>query len=171
MNQPLFHRTALVAFVFPALLFFAGRTTATEISGTYTSTVTITDNSELVGDVNCVAVAGPCIAFGASDIKLRLNGFTISGSSTDCKSSTASQDGIDVVGLHDVAILGPGLVQKFAVFGIALENATKVRVEGVTATDNCFSGIFLFKTADSDIEKNVSVRNSLGSQGNPCGGT
>lgn len=171
MNQPLFHRTALVAFVFSALLSFAGRAPATEISGTYTSTVTITDNSELVGDVNCAAVAGPCIAFGASDIKLRLNGFTITGSSTDCKSPMASQDGIDVVGLHDVAILGPGLVQKFAVFGVALENATKVRVEGVTATDNCFSGIFLFKTADSDIEKNVSVRNSLGSQGNPCGGT
>lgn len=171
MSKILCSRITLSVFLVFALLVYGARAQATDISGTISTTLTIYNDSELVGDVNCVAVAGPCIAFGASDIKLRLNGFTITGSSTDCKSSMASQDGIDVVGLHDVAILGPGLVQKFAVFGIALENATKVRVEGVTATDNCFSGIFLFKTADSDIEKNVSVRNSLGSQGNPCGGT
>jgi parallel beta-helix repeat protein len=143
-----------------------------QISGTISSTLTIVEDSELVGDVNCTAVAGPCIAFGASGIKLRLNGFTITGSSTDCKSATASKDGIDVSGgLHNVAILGPGVVQRFAVFGIALLNVTKVRIEGVTATDNCFSGIFLLNTTDSDIEKNIAVRNSLGSKNNPCGGT
>jgi nitrous oxidase accessory protein NosD len=81
------------------------------------------------------------------------------------------EDGIDVVGQHDVAILGPGLVQKFASVGIFLGTASKVRVKGITASDNCFSGILLIGTADSDIEKNVSVRNSIGSQGLPCGGT
>ena len=172
MNQSLFPRIAFAALALSALLLCAGRASSTEISGTISTTLTIMEDSELTGDVNCMVVTGPCIAFAASGIKLRLNGFTISGSSTDCKSSTASQDGIDVSGgLHDVAILGPGLVQRFAVFGIALENVTKVKVEGVTATDNCFSGIFLFNTADSDIEKNVCVRNSLGSKGNPCGGT
>ena len=171
MNQSLFHHTAFLASIFSAGVLFAGRTSAEEISGLISATHTIMGDSELTGDVNCMVPTGPCIAFGASGIKLRLNGFAITGSSTDCKSSTASQDGIDVVGLHDVAILGPGLVQRFAVFGIALENATRVRVEGVTATDNCFSGIFLFGTTDSDIERNVSVRNSIASSGNPCGGT
>jgi hypothetical protein len=138
--------------------------------GTISTTMIISDDSELVGDVTCTVTNAPCIAFGASGIKLRLNGFSITGSATDCTASPAT-DGIDAVGQHDVAILGPGLVQKFAVFGIALIRATKVRVEGVTTTDNCFSGIILIATTDSDIERNLSVRNSMHSGGNPCGGT
>ena len=172
MNKSFSNRIMIVFLVGPALLLGAARTPAMEISGERSTTLTITDDSELVGDVDCKAVKGPCIAFGASGIKLRLNGFAITGSSTDCKSSSASQDGIDVSGgLHDVAILGPGLVQRFGVFGIALRNVSKVKIEGVTATDNCFSGIFLFNTTDSDIERNLSVRNSIASKGNPCGGT
>ena len=162
--------TLFVLSVF-SLLVFPARLQATEISGTISSTLTITENSELVGDVTCMVVGAPCISFGSSGIKLRLNGFTITGSATDCTAATASTFGIVVTGQHNVAILGPGLVQKFAVFGVALNGANKVRVEGLTASDNCFSGIFLAGTTDSDIEKNVSVRNSIASKGNPCGGT
>jgi hypothetical protein len=154
-----------------ALLVFATRSQATDISGTISTTLTISENSELAGDVTCTVVGAPCIAFGASGITLRLNGFTITGSPTDCTATTASTNGIVVSGQHDITILGPGLVQKFAVFGIALAGARKVKVKGVTTSDNCFSGIFLAGTTDSDIEKNVSIRNSLGSLGNPCGGT
>jgi parallel beta-helix repeat protein len=155
-----------------ALFVFAQGTQATDLSGTYSTPQTITDDSRLTGDVTCLVPAGqPCITIGVSHIKLRLNGFTITGSPTDCKAPTASTYGIVVAGQHDVVILGPGLVQKFAVFGIALSGASKVTIEEVTASDNCFSGIFLSGTTDSDIERNVSVRNSLASHGNPCGGT
>ncbi len=152
----------------------ARRAQATDISGTVSTTLTIYEDSELVGDVTCMVAGAPCIAFGAPGIKLRLNGFTITDGahpSSTCVSSSFTEDGIQVNGQHDVAILGPGLVHKFAGLGISLLGSTKVRIEGVTASDNCFSGIFLFGTTDSDIEKNVSVRNSIGSKGNPCGGT
>jgi hypothetical protein len=144
---------------------------AAEISGTYSTTLTIYDDSELVGDVKCMVSGNPCIQFGASDIKLRLNGYSITEEITGCTSGTSSQDGIDVAGVHDVAIVGPGLVQKFGGFGIGVFGASKVKVEEVTASDNCFSGIILVASMDSDIERNVFVRNSSGSEGAPCGGT
>src|SRR5579864_6992910 len=143
----------------------------TDISGTVSSTLTIYGDAKLVGDVTCNVAGAPCIAFGAAGIKLRLNGFTITDGanpSSICASSSFNEDGIQVNAQHDVAILGPGLVHKFAGLGISLLGSTRVRVEGVTASDNCFSGIFLFGTTDSDIERNVSVRNSIGSKGNPC---
>jgi hypothetical protein len=174
MSQILSIRIRLSLLSVFALLVCGARAQATDISGTISTTLTIYDDSELVGDVTCMVAGAPCIAFGAPGIKLRLNGFTITdgaNTSSNCASSSFSEDGIQVSGQHDVAILGPGLVHKFAGLGISLLGSTKVRVEGVTTSDNCFSGIFLFGTTDSDIEKNVSVRNSIGSQGNPCGGT
>jgi hypothetical protein len=154
-----------------ALFVCGARVQATEISGTYSTTLTIYDDSELVGDVKCMVSGNPCIQFGASDIKLRLNGYSITEEITGCTSGTSSQDGIDVAGVHDVAIVGPGLVQKFGGFGIGVFGASKVKVEEVTASDNCFSGIILVGSMDSDIERNVFVRNSSGSEGAPCGGT
>jgi hypothetical protein len=174
MSQILSIRIKLSVLSVFALLVCGARAQATDISGTISTTLTIFEDSELAGDVTCMVAGAPCIAFGAPGIKLRLNGFTITDGanpSSNCASSSFSEDGIQVNGQHDVAILGPGLVHKFAGLGISLLGSTKVRVEGVTTSDNCFSGIFLFGTTDSDIEKNVSVRNSIGSQGNPCGGT
>ena len=151
---------------------------ATEISGTISTTFTIFDDSELVGDVTCLVADAPCIQFGASDITLKLNGFTMTGRAdpparciSTANFSSFLEDGIDVVGWHGVAILGPGHVHKFARLGIFLSGATKAKVRGVTASDNCFSGILLDVTSDSDIEKNVSVRNAIGSNGFACGGT
>ena len=162
-----------ILFVLSVFTFFAFATPAEaiQISGTISSTLTITDNSELVGDVTCTVAGAPCITFGAPGIKLRLNGFTITGTSAGCTPATSSDDGIDVIGLSDVAILGPGLVQAFGGFGIFLFGDSKVRVERVTISDSCFSGIFLGDTTDSDVEKNTSVRNSKGSENGPCGGT
>jgi hypothetical protein len=170
MNQILSNR--ITRCVFSALALFAcgARAQATDISGTISTTVTIFEDSELVGDVTCMVAGAPCIAFGASGIKLRLNGFAVTENTPGCTRGTSSQDGIDIVGLHDVAILGPGLVQKFGGFGIFVQGA-KIKVAGITASDNCFSGIILVGTTDSDIERNVSVRNSIGSEGAPCGGT
>lgn len=174
MNQILSNRITRCVFSVLALLVCGPRAQATDISGTISTTLTIFEDSELVGDVTCMVAGAPCIAFGAPGIKLRLNGFTITDGanpSSNCASSNFTEDGIQVNAQHDVAILGPGLVHKFAGLGISLLGSTKVKVEGVTASDNCFSGIFLFGTTDSDIEKNVSVRNSIGSKGSPCGGT
>ncbi len=66
--------------LFMGLMVLAvGSVQAMDISGAITTTRTITDQSRLVGNVNCTVVGAPCIKFGASNIKLRLNGFTISG--------------------------------------------------------------------------------------------
>jgi hypothetical protein len=171
MSKTLCSRIALSVFSVFALFVCGARVRATEISGTYSTTLTIYDDSELVGDVKCMVSGNPCIQFGASDIKLRLNGYSITEEITGCTSGTSSQDGIDVAGVHDVAIVGPGLVQKFGGFGIGVFGASKVKVEEVTASDNCFSGIILVGSMDGDIERNVFVRNSSGSEGAPCGGT
>jgi hypothetical protein len=174
MSQILSIRIKLSVLSVFALLVCGARAQATDISGTISTTLTIFEDSELAGDVTCMVAGAPCIAFGAPGIKLRLNGFTITDGanpSSNCASSSFSEDGIQVNGQHDVAILGPGLVHKFAGLGISLLGSTKVRVKGVTTSDDCFSGIFLFGTTDSDIERNVSVRNSIGSKGSPCGGT
>ena len=91
MNQSLFHRIALLALVFSALLLFPpGRTSATEITGRISSTLTIMDDSELVGDVTCMVAGASCISFGSPGIKLRLNGFKITDDanpSNNCASS------------------------------------------------------------------------------------
>jgi Right handed beta helix region len=171
MSKILCSRITLSVFSVFALFVCGAHVQATEISGAYSTTLTIYDDSELVGDVKCNVAGNPCIQFGASDIKLSLNGYSITEEITGCTSGTSSQDGIDVASVHDVAIVGPGLVQKFGGFGIGIFGASKVKVEEVTASDNCFSGIILVGSMDSDIERNVFVRNSSGSEGAPCGGT
>jgi hypothetical protein len=170
--------TRFVCLVAPLILLLvcAASAQGTEISGTISTTLTIFDDSELVGDVTCMVVDAPCVKFGAPDITLALNGFTITGRAnppTNCTSTTvfAPEDGIQVVGQHDVAVLGPGLVQKFRRFGIFLGASTKVQVMHVTSSDNCFSGIQVSGTTDSNIEENISVRNAGGSAGFSCGGT
>lgn len=171
MNKFLWSRIALCALAGCALLFSAERTLATEIKGTITATWTIYDDSKLVGDVTCMVVGGPCIVIGASHIKLNLNGFKIIGTIAGCTPDTSLNDGIDVISLNDVAILGPGAIQSFGGFGIFLLTNNDVKVQGITASDNCFSGIFLGGVTNSDIERNISVRNSMGSEDGPCGGT
>jgi hypothetical protein len=171
MNKFLWSRIALCALAGCALLFSAERTFATEIKGTVTATWTIYDDSKLVGDVTCMVEGGPCIVIGASNIKLNLNGFKIIGTIAGCTPDTSGNDGIDVISVNDVAILGPGAIQGFGGFGIFLASDNNVKVAGVTASDNCFSGIILAGVTNSSIERNLSVRNSIGSEGNPCGGT
>jgi hypothetical protein len=162
--------TLFVLSVFASLVF-AVSTQSTQISGTIDSTLTIVEDSELVGDVSCGVVGGPCIMIAAPHVSLRLNGHTLAGTIAGCTPDTSLDDGIDVKSEQDVAIVGPGLIQGFGGFGIFLKGDTKARVKRVTISDNCFSGIILVATTDSDIERNVSVRNSKGSENSPCGGT
>jgi parallel beta-helix repeat protein len=153
------------------------------LGGTYSMTQTIHENTRLVGNVTCTQIDSPCIAFGASHIKLWLNGFTVAGpavpddsTGAGCSPSSAGPpaDGISIVDQTHAQILGPGMVQKFRRHGIFIFRAegvvTKITVSRVTSHHNCFSGILTNGMSDSVIEGNVSVRNGVNSGGAPCGG-
>jgi hypothetical protein len=110
----------VTAFVF-TLFVFAATGQATDISGTISSTLTISNDSRLVGDVNCsvALLKSPCIVFGANGITLSLQGHTITGPvvdpPTNCSLPTDSTFGvgIEVNGKNDVTIQGPGVIQNF----------------------------------------------------------
>jgi hypothetical protein len=160
-----------VTLLVAALAVSAGTARATEISGTISSTLTILDDSELVGDVTCTVVGAPCISFGAPHLTLELNGFTITGRAdalTPCSVSRPLEIGIDVNLQNHEVIRGPGLVQQFGQFGIRLRQSTRVAVKNVTLADNCWSGIIVAAGSGHELEGNVSVRN--GNPDFPCGG-
>jgi hypothetical protein len=145
---------------------------ATDIGGTISSTMTITEDSQLVDDVTCAVSGAPCIAIGAPNVTLELNGFTITGQADPqiaCSGAgTAAEIGIDVNTQTGVAIRGPGLVKQFRGFGIRLINSTGGTIVDVTTSTTCFSGIFVTGGSDHRIDGNVAVRNGHGT--NPCGG-
>ncbi len=148
-----------------------------QISGTIAATLTIYEDAELTGDVTCEVQGVPCVAFGAPDITLKLNGFTIHGRAEPPSGCVSTQDfnnkvedGISIVGQSDVAVLGPGRVENFARYGVFVMSSSAVTVRRVTATDNCFSGIQVWTVSDSEVDQNVSARNAGGSDAFPCGG-
>jgi hypothetical protein len=177
---------AMIVAAVPAVLIGSGAARGhggdNEICGPIASTLVITENSRLTCDVDCFELDSPCIQFGRSHIKLRLNGFKLTGPAnppdlTNCRTpaSFLPADGIHSTFDH-VTIEGPGLVQKMARHGIALfatapdfvEHAT---VKKLVSHQNCFSGIWLVRVSDSRIDQVVSARNSAASQHFPCGGT
>jgi hypothetical protein len=151
---------------------FAHPAQATDISGTIASTLTLFEDSQLVGDVTCTVTGAPCIAFGASGLTLKLNGFTMTGLAnlqTPCATSGPGEIGIDINTLNEETVLGPGIVQGFRQHGIRLRSATGVTIMRVTANSNCASGIFLtVASSENNLEENISVRN--GSPSAACGG-
>ncbi len=157
-----------------SLVLIAGTASATDIRGTISSTLTIADNSQLVGDVTCSVTGAACITFGAPGIALKLNGFSITGqgdAATGCAGSqVANESGIVVNGLRGAVIQGPGIVQRFRANGIMITGASsRVLVTHVTAATNCLSGIIVQgASSDNDIEANTAVRN--GNTTSPCGG-
>ena len=176
-----------ILFVLSVFTFFAFVTPseATQISGTISSTLTITDDSELVGDVTCnvplsEAGANPCISFGADHITLRLNGHTITGPVTPPTGCSLPSDpnfgvGIAVLDRSDVKIEGPGIIQHFERWGILVglpgHPNSEVTVKKVTAHHNCWSGMQTISTTDSNFEESVFTSDSSGSNGAGCGGT
>ena len=181
MNRFPRNRMAITAFALLALFVCAGRVQATDIpGGNITSTLTITEDSRLVGDVTCTVavVKAPCIVIGASHVKLNLNGFTITGpvdpltelSNCSFPAPGPFGVGVEVVGQTDVKIEGPGIVQKFQRWGIFLLSSTRVTVKHVTANYNCWSGMQTVGVSDSNFEENIWANNAVGSHGAPCGG-
>jgi hypothetical protein len=177
--------TALTMFAVCSMVLFADAriADAEDISGPIVVTKVIFEDSQLVGDVTCATTARPCIDFGASHIKLRLNGFTITGpaepdnpaSPNSCPTvQPANADGIRILRQTHAQILGPGMVEKFRRHGIFIVGttgiSTKTRVKHVTSHHNCFSGLLMNTVSESVIEENVSIRNASNSADSPCGG-
>jgi parallel beta-helix repeat protein len=181
-----FVRFYALAFVPVLLAGYATPAAAEDISGTISMTRMILEDSQLVGDVTCTMTTTPCIQFGAPNITLRLNGFTMTGpanpdDTTTCQAASGPpiSDGIAngvsaATSQAGVQIIGPGMVQKFRRHGILIFGAagisTNVRVTHVTSHHNCFSGLLTNGMTDSVIEEVVSVRNAANSGGAPCGG-
>jgi len=145
------------------------------IAGLITSTLTLTQDSQLSGDVTCQVNGRPCIELAAPGITLRLMGFTIRGPaeppSACAPTNAVPEDGIAVVGQEGVAILGPGGLQTFRRHGIFVNQSSSMIVSQVTSSTNCYSGILLSAVSDSDFTDNVSVGNAIASGVSPCGGT
>jgi hypothetical protein len=157
------------------LMFAPAPVQAQDISGIISTTRTILQNSRLVGDVTCTVTGAPCIAFGASHIDLRLNGFTITGladPSNGCSGTrVANEHGISTNSQTDVEIRGPGVVQRFRATGVFFAGTLLGKVEGVTATTNCMSGIQINPTSSQiTVGANVAVRNGAADVGLQCGG-
>jgi hypothetical protein len=144
------------------------------VSGTISSTLSLTSDAHLAGDVTCTVVGAPCIRIDAPGVAFRLNGFSVTGLADPvlgCSGGqTANETGILVTNQQAIDIRGPGIVRQFRAHGIQITGAsTKVLVRQVTTSTNCLAGIFLTGGAsDNDIEANVSVRN--GNATLPCGG-
>ncbi len=176
--------TCFALTLFAALFLCAGRVQATDITGTINSTVSIFDDSRLVGDVTCAVPltmtgSNPCITFGADHIKLLLNGHTITGPvtpPTGCSLPTDSMYGVGIEAIDrtDVKIEGPGVIQHFERWGVLLgltgHPSSQVTVRKVTVSRNCWSGMQTFSTSDSNFEEDIWVDNAAGSNGAACGG-
>jgi len=163
--------TCFTAFL-GAIFICAGGAHATDIGGTISATMAITENSQLVDDVTCTVTDAPCLDVVASNVTLELNGFSVTGLAdpqTGCQGSGTSgpEQGIRILNQTGVTIHGPGIVQRFRVHGIVINGSTGTTITGVTTSTNCASGILLGGNSNV-LENNVSIRN--GSLGAPCGG-
>ena len=169
-------KTVVWLGAFLGVLFMSvGGVQASDIGGTISTTVIVTEDSQLVDDVTCTVTGAPSIAIAGPNVTLELNGFTMTGQAdaqTACAGGTPtfSENGIDVESQTGggIGIRGPGLIQRFRGPGIFLHNSTGVTVTGVSVSTNCFSGILVGGGSDHQISGNVSMRN--GNPVAPCGG-
>jgi len=155
-----------------ALFMCAGSAYAADISGTVATTLTITENSRLVGDVTCTVSGLPCLDIVASNVTLDLNSFSITGLAdpqTGCAGGGAllTENGIQILNQTGVTILGPGVVQRFRNHGIRINGSTGTHITGVTTATNCYSGIIV-AGASNVLESNISIAN--GNLTSACGG-
>jgi hypothetical protein len=72
---------------------------------------------------------------------------------------------------NNVAIRGPGLIQRFRMHGVQVIGSTNARIENVTMSSNCAAGIIIQGNAFGTlVEGNTSVRNGSTAPGLSCGG-
>jgi hypothetical protein len=144
------------------------------VSGLITRTYVIVENTDLTGDVTCDVTGAACFSFAAPDVELRLNGFSITGKAdptTACAGAglTANEGGILTNNQPRVTVRGPGVVQRFRQHGVWVAGSQDARVESITASTNCGSGVFIAANSFGTLVEGItSVRN--GSAAAPCGG-
>jgi len=148
---------------------------ADRVSGLLTRTYVMVEDTDLVGDVTCDVVGGPCFSFGAPGIQLRLNGFTITGKAdpvTGCAGTRQPLEfGISTNNQNYVQVRGPGLVQRFRNNGVFVTGSTGARVDDLNASTNCGSGILIAANSfETLVQHNVAVRNGSSDPGAACGG-
>jgi hypothetical protein len=146
------------------------------VSGTLTRTYTIVADTELTGDVTCAVADGtPCFSFSVPRVELRLNGYSITGradATTACGgTATTGEVGVTTNGQSGAVVRGPGLIQRFRNHGVTVTGSTEARVEGLTVSANCGSGIFVLANSfGALVEGNTAVRNGSTLAGQACGG-
>lgn len=146
------------------------------VSGTITRTFSIVANTELTGDLTCAVADGtPCLSFAVPGVELRLNGYTVTGKGdpiTGCGGTvTAGEVGVTTSAQNDVVLRGPGLIQRFRHHGVQVAASNGARIEGVTVSTNCGSGIFVPATSfNTLVQENTAVRNGASAPGLACGG-
>ena len=158
-----------------AVLLTSTSAKAEDIRGLVVRTLVLSEDTWLVGDVTCTVEGAPCIAFGAPDITLYLNGFTMTGlanAATGCGgTSVMGEFGISTSNQRDVVIRGPGLIQRFRNSAVFFQGTARGRIANVTATTNCIAGIQVNATSSGTlIEANVLVRNGHSVAGSARGG-
>jgi len=164
------------ALALAAIALGSSARAADQVSGVITRTFTIVEDTELSGDVVCEVAAGtPCFAFGASGVSLHLNGFTITGKAdptTACGGTLiGGENGISTAGLNNVSVHGPGLVQRFRTHGVAVLASRDVRIDSITSSTNCGSGVFVNASSFGTLVEGItSVRNGSTNTGAACGG-
>jgi parallel beta-helix repeat protein len=163
-----------VTLVVGLVALATGGVQATDISGTIATTLTMNEDSRLVGDVTCTISGAACIQFSAPSLTLQLNGHTITGQGSPdrCPSGVLfGEDGIHTNGQAGVSIVGPGLVRRFREHGI-LVNGDHSAVRQVVVASSCVTGIAVFGR-DNRVEQNTVVGAALvgpGFAGIFCGG-
>jgi len=146
------------------------------VSGTITRTFSIVANTELGGDITCAVADGtPCFSFAVPGIELRLNGYTVTGKGdpvTGCGGAvTTGEVGITTNAQRGVVVRGPGLIQRFRNHGVQVAASDGARIEGITVSTNCGSGIFVPATSfNTVVQENTAVRNGSSNPGLSCGG-
>ena len=149
---------------------------ADRVSGTLTRTYMIVEDTDLIGDVSFdVGNNIACFAFAAPNVELRLNGFSITGRGdvvTGCGGTAANGEaGVTTNNMSGVAVRGPGLVQRFRGDGITVAGSRDARIEGLTVSTNCMSGVRILATSFGTlVEGNIAVRNGSSAPGLVCGG-
>jgi hypothetical protein len=154
--------TVFIAASSAALSGFLGTglAQATTIPSTISSTLTITTDSHLTGNVACAVTGAPCIKIGANGIKLKLNGFIITGNGgrNSCTLNFTDTE-IDTNLKNNVSIQGPGLVRRFNFVDIVVSGNNSM-VEGVAITSSCLEGIRVLGS-NNEVERNSISRAGL----------
>jgi hypothetical protein len=174
MQRPVLARVSLFCAVAAVLGVGSTPLASDRVSGVITRTYVIVEDTDLTGDVTCDVTGAACFSFGASGVELRLNGFTITGKgdpTTACAGAplTANEGGILTNSQNGVRVHGPGVVQRFRQHGVWVAGSQDVRVDNITTSTNCGSGVFIAANAFGTVVEGVTaVRN--GSAAAPCGG-